>query len=57
MNNKVTIEDKKIKCSIHGKTNETMSLAVRDKDIGIFCFYCYNDFLIKNLPKIEKIKG
>ena len=45
----------KIKCPVHGVTNETLGLWSGGKLHGLYCHICYCDFLKANLPPITKV--
>ena len=44
-------------CPIHGDISEVIEIVKDHEVIGRFCIYCLNDFLIKNIGQVTKIKG
>lgn len=51
------LKDPIIKCEKHGEHCNTMETVIDGKPIGLYCFYCYNEFLEKNIKNFKKKGG
>jgi hypothetical protein len=54
MEGKLEFRQEIIKCDVHGEASWDMTLMIDNKQIGRYCFQCYNDFLKKNLKDYSK---